>query len=70
LTPGHLDVSVCLDHIGSEAGRACLYEGCLARRACPIGTGFRYPPAQAHFHQQAFLRNAMKTVTSDSCRDS
>jgi hypothetical protein len=66
LTPGHFDVAACLAHIGSEAGRACLYGGCLARRACPVGRRFQYPPAQAHFHQQAFLRNAMKIMTGDS----
>lgn len=66
LTPGRFDVSACLAHIGSEAGRACLFEGCLARRACPIGTRFQYPPEQAHFHQQAFLRKPRQAVIGGS----
>ncbi len=55
----------CLDHLGNEAGGECLHGGCLARRACPVGAKFQYPRPQAHFHQKAFLRNAMKTAASD-----
>lgn len=66
LTPGHFNMVACLDHLGSEAGGECLRGGCLARRACPVGVEFQYPRPQAQFHQQAFLRSAMKTVTGDS----
>jgi hypothetical protein len=66
LTPGQFNVVACLDHLGKEAGRECLHGGCLARRACPVGVEFQYPRTQAQFHQQAFLRNAMKTATGDS----
>jgi hypothetical protein len=37
-------------------GAACREGGCLARRACPVGDEFRYLPAQARFHTEAFLR--------------
>ena len=50
------DVPACVGHIGSDAGSTCLEGGCLARSACPVGTGYRYDPAQAEFHMTAFLR--------------
>ena len=30
--------------------------GCLARRACPVGTACRYAPDQMRFHMVAFRR--------------
>ncbi|MDP6515495.1 MAG: hypothetical protein QF926_02575 [Alphaproteobacteria bacterium] len=54
--PGVYDPSVCASHIDSPAGQDCLDLGCRARRACPVGPGFRYQPAQARFHMTAFLR--------------
>ncbi|MFQ5935764.1 MAG: hypothetical protein ACE5LB_05100 [Acidiferrobacterales bacterium] len=65
LKPQGLDLDACLDHIASDAGSACLGGGCLARRACPVGQQYRYAPAQARFHMEAFLRNAKKAVTGD-----
>jgi epoxyqueuosine reductase QueG len=50
------DVASCVRHIVSEAGEACRSQGCLARRACPVGQMFAYEAAQATFHMQAFLR--------------
>jgi hypothetical protein len=38
---------------GNDAGN-CMASGCLARRACPVGADYRYPPAQAAFHMRAF----------------
>src|SRR3546814_16164033 len=29
--------------------------GCRARRACPVGRAYRYPPAQARLHMAAFI---------------
>lgn len=46
----------CVDHIAALAGADCVAEGCRARRACPVGAEYRYGPAQARFHMQAFLR--------------
>lgn len=40
----------------SDAGRTCREQGCAARRACPIGVSYRYEPAHARFHMEAFLR--------------
>ncbi|TVR97838.1 MAG: hypothetical protein EA406_08980 [Rhodospirillales bacterium] len=49
------DVAACVDHVQSPAGAACRSGGCRARNACPVGGGFRYPPAQLHFHMARFL---------------
>ena len=46
----------CASHLESGAGEACFRTGCLARAACPVGRGNRYPPEQARFHLSAFLR--------------
>lgn len=51
------DVPGCRAHIGSDAGRDCLENGCLARRACPIGQDYIYEPAQAEFHMRHFLKS-------------
>tara|TARA_B100000676_G_scaffold309953_1_gene375034 strand:+ start:3770 stop:4444 length:675 start_codon:yes stop_codon:yes gene_type:complete len=35
----------------------CVAEGCLARRACPVGQAYQYDAAQMRFHQEAFMRS-------------
>lgn len=50
------DVPRCVDHIASPRGADCMAQGCLARRACPVGRAFTYAPAQAQFHMRAFLK--------------
>jgi len=54
---GQYDVPACIAHISTAVGRDCLTNGCLARRACPIGADNRYPGAQAEFHMRAFLKS-------------
>ena len=49
------DVQACIGHIGRPAGAACMGDGCLARRACPVGRAYGYGAAQARFHMAAFL---------------
>jgi Fe-S-cluster-containing hydrogenase component 2 len=49
------DVPCCIDHVRSEAGGDCLAYGCRARRACPIGAGYRHEPEQAAFHMRKFI---------------
>jgi len=51
------DVPACARHLALVPEPACMESGCLARHACPVGREFRYAPAQARFHMQAFLRN-------------
>ncbi len=55
--PGSFDLHACVDHVQSDAGLECRERGCLARRACPVGSEFRYEEPQARFHMQAFLRS-------------
>ena len=55
ITAAGYDVAACVEHVASPAGCACLMQGCLARRACPVGREYRYVPAQAEFHMRAFL---------------
>ena len=55
LTQDNYDVPECVAHIKSDEHSPCR-EGCLVRRACPIGAGLR-PPAQSRFHMNAFLKN-------------
>jgi hypothetical protein len=55
---GSLDVEACVRHVRSAAGADCRNHGCLARRACPIGTQYRYAAPQASFHMAAFLGGA------------
>ena len=53
-TPGRYDVAACAAWIASPQGVECLEGGCLARRACPVGTP---PPRdQRAFSMRAFLR--------------
>jgi len=47
------DIDGCKAHIRSDAGRDCGENGCLARRACPVGQGKRLP-VQSKFHMDAF----------------
>ena len=48
------DVAACKAHVTSPAGADCRDAGCLARRACPVGSNRRLP-AQSAFHMEAFL---------------
>jgi hypothetical protein len=54
-SPQGFALETCIDHISSAAGEACMTGGCLARRACPVGTAHAYAPAQQQFHMKAFL---------------
>ncbi len=50
---GHYDVPRCKSYLDTEAGRTCRQDGCLVRRACPVGRD-RRRPAQSAFHMEAF----------------
>ncbi len=49
------DVAACTRHISAPAGIDCMERACGARRACPVGRGYTYEPAQARFHMKHFL---------------
>jgi hypothetical protein len=50
------DSDACAQHVRSEPEPEphCTTEGCAARRACPVGVGFRYGSDQMRFHMRAF----------------
>ena len=48
------DASRCLLRLNGSEGDDCMALGCGARRACPVGVAYRYEPAQARFHMEAF----------------
>jgi len=48
------DAVRCLDHLDVTDGEDCVALGCRARRACPVGSEYRYEPGQARFHMEAF----------------
>jgi len=48
------DIDACMRHTHAPAGAPCVEAGCAARLACPVGAAYRYRPAQARFHMQAF----------------
>jgi epoxyqueuosine reductase QueG len=54
--PGFYDVAACAGHLMAPAGGECMEGGCLARRACPVGTAYQYTPDQMRFHMAAFRR--------------
>ena len=54
--PDGYDVAACAEHLMAPAGGECMDGGCLARRACPVGTAYRYAPDQMRFHMVAFRR--------------
>jgi hypothetical protein len=54
-TSAGYDVPACVSHIAAPVGADCMTAGCRARRACPVGAEYRHVPAQAEFHQRAFL---------------
>lgn len=56
ITPEGYGVEACAGHVASRAGSACRSEGCLARRACPIGREYAYPARAMEFHMAAFLK--------------
>lgn len=48
------DLEACVAHLhGAQA--VCPDQGCLARRACPVGTRYTYVAEQRRFHMDAFM---------------
>jgi hypothetical protein len=66
--PVKYDVNGCKEHISAAQGRACLTQGCAARRACPVGREWTYGAPQAEFHMRAFLGSAGREMGSPARR--
>jgi len=60
------DVAACAAHLRTAAERACMEQGCLARRACPIGADRAHAPDQAAFHMRAFLSARPRASSCDA----
>lgn len=54
--PEAFDAPACVDHVESASGANCRERGCLARRACPVGRPYAYPPEAGAFHMAAVAR--------------
>jgi len=44
----------CLGWLRQAGGQPCMQQGCLARRACPVGVQHQHPREMAAFHMAAF----------------
>ncbi len=51
-----LDVALCATHLAGPDSEDCMTNGCLARRACPVGRDYQLLPEQAAFHMQALRK--------------
>ncbi|MBX9458914.1 MAG: ferredoxin [Rhizobium sp.] len=51
--PDRFDVAGCRTYLGGAEQAQCMRSGCIARNACPVGSQYRYPPAQLRFHMDA-----------------
>ena len=47
------DVAMCRAHLGNHPAASC-WQGCVARRACPVGAGWAHAPEQAAHHMRHF----------------
>lgn len=54
------DVERCYRFLAANTDAPCHSSGCLARRACPVGSEHRYADAHAAFHMAAFLKAQSK----------
>ncbi len=54
--PERFDAAACVSHVAGPDGANCRGRGCLARRACPVGRKYLYPPDQQVFHTAAMVR--------------
>jgi hypothetical protein len=54
-SPTGFDIAACVAHLSGPAGVPCMTNGCLARRACPVGSRHAQAPAHAAFTMAAFL---------------
>lgn len=56
ITPAGYGVEACARHTVGSEGAECRFGGCLARRTCPVGRDYLYPPRAMAFHMAAFLK--------------
>lgn len=54
---GPYDLTACHQHLDTPAGKPCMTQGCLARRACPLSQGARRSYDQTAHHMRYFHRS-------------
>lgn len=65
VTAADYDFDACMRFLLETRGADCRQVGCLSRRACPVGSHYRYAAEQAAFHMEGFIRQA---TTAPECR--
>ena len=63
-TDAGYDIASCFAHLANPQGADCCEAGCRARRACPVGADYTYPPDHAQFHMNAFFAGGGGTAGS------
>ena len=66
--PGRYDAIGCRTQLGTLSGQDCMMGGCLARRACPIGSGPTYSRSHAAFHMRAYRSAPLPSSTPQRSR--
>ncbi|MGI1663989.1 ferredoxin [Palleronia sp. KMU-117] len=56
LASGHYDVAACHAFLDTDAGQACMSQGCDVRRSCPVSRNYGRLPQQSAFHMARFHR--------------
>ncbi|MBC7145081.1 MAG: ferredoxin [Thioclava marina] len=54
LGPDGYDTETCRAHLDTPEGADCRTQGCLARRACPVGESYGRLPSQSAWHMRQF----------------
>lgn len=54
---GPYDLTACHSHLDTPAGKPCMSQGCLARRACPLSRGAERSYDQTAHHMRYFHRS-------------
>ena len=58
---GRLDAFACGKNLLRDPHAPC-WQGCLARRACPLGQNYGYQDDHARFHAKAYARSVAKRL--------
>jgi len=54
ITANGYDLPTCHTFLDSEAGRACMSQGCAVRRSCPLAENYPRMDAHSAFHMKEF----------------
>jgi len=51
----HFNFMKCIDFLNKNLEGSCMKNGCLARKACPVGSDYAYEREHGKFHMDRFL---------------